>query len=74
MDNSTQQWDFPNCWAPLQAFAIHGLDNTGNPEAKKIAFNLAQAWIRTTYEGWRNATEMYEKVSTIDGFKTCKMY
>lgn len=62
MDNSTQQWDFPNCWAPLQAFLIHGLAQSGNKNAEKVALNFAQMWIKTTYEGFRNSTEMYEKV------------
>lgn len=61
--NTTQQWDFPNCWAPLQSFVIQGLEKSGNPTAERIAYNLARAWIKTMYEGFQNGTQMYEKVS-----------
>lgn len=30
MWNTTQQWDFPNAWSPLQYFIIEGLNNLEN--------------------------------------------
>ncbi|XP_065217887.1 trehalase-like [Planococcus citri] len=65
-DNTTQQWDFPNCWAPLQSFIIQGLEKSNNPTAERIAYNLARAWIKTAFEGFQKGNQMYEKYSAIE--------
>lgn len=64
-ENTTQQWDYPNCWAPLQAFVIQGLERTRHPIARYIAFKMAQNWIHTMYSGFLEQGYMYEKVSKV---------
>lgn len=60
--NSTQQWDYPNCWPPLQAMVIQGLDRTNYKPAQTVAINLAKSWINTNYIGFVNNGTMFEKV------------
>lgn len=60
--NSTQQWDYPNCWPPLQAMVIQGLDRTNYKPAQTVAINLAKSWINTNYVGYVNSGTMFEKV------------
>lgn len=64
MEQSGQQWDFPNGWPPLQSMIVVGLENTGNPRAKAIAFQLAQRWLSNNYEAYQQSmpNAMFEKV------------
>lgn len=68
LSNTTEQWDFPNGWAPLQAIVIQGLERTGHPMARYIAFNMAQKWIKTTYAGFQANDTMFEKVKENKNF------
>lgn len=61
--NSSQQWDYPNCWPPLQAMVIQGLDRTNYKPAQTVAINLAKSWINTNYVGFITSGTMFEKVS-----------
>uniref|UniRef100_A0A8D8Y4L3 Trehalase n=1 Tax=Cacopsylla melanoneura TaxID=428564 RepID=A0A8D8Y4L3_9HEMI len=61
MLNSSQQWDYPNAWAPLQAFIIQGLDYTQDKTAQLVAYRLADNWIRTNYYGYEKHQAMFEK-------------
>nr|WPB08679.1 trehalase 1 [Cacopsylla chinensis] len=61
MLNSSQQWDYPNAWAPLQAFIIQGLDYTQDKTAQLVAYRLADYWIRTNYYGYEKHKAMFEK-------------
>lgn len=60
--NSTQQWDYPNCWPPLQAMVIQGLGTSSYILAQKAAINLAKSWIDTNYKGFMESGTMFEKV------------
>ena len=60
MKETSQQWDFPNGWAPLQMFAIHGLGNLGSTGATTAA-QIASAWLQNNYNGWLAAHQMFEK-------------
>jgi len=62
MYSSSQQWDFPNAWPPLQAFVIQGLDKTEQKLAQQVAAELAKVWLRTNYKGYAEKTMMFEKV------------
>lgn len=64
-DNTTQQWDFPNNWSPLQAIVIQGMERSQHPIGKYIAYKMAQRWIKTTYTGFNEHGYMYEKVSKL---------
>jgi alpha,alpha-trehalase len=59
---SSQQWDFPNAWPPLQAFMIQGLDRTHQKLAQQVAYNMAEVWLRSNYKGYAEKSMMFEKV------------
>lgn len=60
--NSTQQWDFPNVWAPLQWFPVFAWANSSSKTLRDAARSIAQKWVTTTYVGWERNTTMFEKV------------
>ena len=44
-----EQWDFPNCWPPLEHMLVEGLEKTDLPEAKLLAFKIAEKRIQSAY-------------------------
>ena len=56
-----QQWDFPNCWPPLQHMVVKGLENTGLPEGQALAFELAEKAVRCAYLNFCDKGHMFEK-------------
>lgn len=58
---SGQQWDFPNAWPPLQHMLIEGLSKLSSEEAKKLASDLAQRWIKTNWLAYEKYDAMFEK-------------
>ncbi|XP_053307913.1 trehalase [Spea bombifrons] len=69
LSNSGQQWDFPNAWPPLQHMVIEGLEQSSSTKAKEIAFSLAQKWVQTNYEAYKQYNAMFEKYDVEDGGK-----
>ncbi|XP_068236189.1 trehalase-like [Palaemon carinicauda] len=67
LENSGQQWDFPNAWAPLQHIVILGLYNARpiHHEAEVLSFSLAEKWIRNNWLAYTQSTPnaMFEKYS-----------
>ncbi|XP_035713254.1 trehalase isoform X1 [Folsomia candida] len=62
LTHAGEQWDFPNGWAPLQHLIVDALDNTGNLEAKALAFEIAEKWIATNYAAFKQGKDrMFEK-------------
>lgn len=59
---SSQQWDFPNGWSPLQAFLIQGLDYTNYGPAQRVAEKLAEVWLYSNYKGFVEKDTIFEKV------------
>lgn len=63
--NSSQQWDLPNGWAPLQYFVVMGLNKIGNLDerASMLSYSLAEKWVLNCYSIYLNFTPhlMYEK-------------
>ncbi len=43
---------------------VVGLENTGDPRAKALAFNLAQKWLINNYDAYQESmpNAMFEKV------------
>nr|ATU82952.1 secreted Trehalase-like protein [Pristhesancus plagipennis] len=70
LDNSGQQWDFPNAWPPLQAFLIQGLENIGTMDTSTTAFKLASIWVKTNYKGFQKYHLMFEKYDSLAVGKT----
>ncbi|KAL5244703.1 hypothetical protein ACI65C_012113 [Semiaphis heraclei] len=58
---SSQQWDYPNAWPPLQAYIIQGLDRTEQSCAQQVAAKMAEVWLSTNYKGFAEKSIMYEK-------------
>ncbi|XP_026173726.1 trehalase [Mastacembelus armatus] len=58
---SGQQWDYPNAWPPLQHMLIEGLSKLPSEEAKQLAFDLAQRWIKTNWLAYMKYEAMFEK-------------
>lgn len=48
LEESGQQWDFPNAWPPLQHILVAGLLKTQNEEARQIALNIARTYTQCT--------------------------
>ncbi|XP_021339900.1 trehalase-like, partial [Mizuhopecten yessoensis] len=63
LDQTGQQWDFPNVWPPLQHVWIDGLSNTEHPDLTALALTSAQKWVRSNYIGWQRTRTMFEKYS-----------
>lgn len=61
LTNSGQQWDYPNGWAPLQHMIVEGLARSGSTEARTMAKDIAQRWIRASYAGFKKTGVMHEK-------------
>jgi len=62
MHISSQQWDYPNAWPPLQAYIIQGLDRTEQEFAKEVAAKMVEVWLSTNYKGFADRSIMFEKV------------
>lgn len=60
-----EQWDYPNAWPPLQHLMIVGLNNTGNDHAMRLAYEIAENWVRSNFKAFKETNAMYEKVSAI---------
>lgn len=62
---SEQQWDFPNAWPPSQSILIGGLELSGSIEAKMLALEQAQSWVRSNYVGYCESQKMFEKYCAL---------
>ncbi|KAL3152867.1 hypothetical protein ABBQ38_012177 [Trebouxia sp. C0009 RCD-2024] len=63
--NSTQQWDFPNCWAPLQDIMVEGLMMYGGEEGQREAEKIVQIWLNSNYLGYQETGFMVEKYDAL---------
>uniref|UniRef100_A0A0D6QZS9 Trehalase n=1 Tax=Araucaria cunninghamii TaxID=56994 RepID=A0A0D6QZS9_ARACU len=59
--NTTQQWDFPNGWAPSQHIIIEGIAQHKSNEGKMLAKDIARRWLRTNYATFKSTGQMHEK-------------
>jgi alpha,alpha-trehalase len=57
-EQTGQQWDAPNGWAPLQWIAVKGLNDYGHPD---LAREIALRWARTNIAVFRNSGKLFEK-------------
>jgi hypothetical protein len=55
--NSTQQWDLPNAWAPLQSIIIDGLGFVNSPLSSDLKHTLQCRWLNNMLLAY-NATGM----------------
>ncbi len=62
-NNTGQQWDAPNGWAPLQWIAITGFKNYGN---NKLASMIATRWLVLNDKVYEATGKMMEKYNVED--------
>lgn len=60
---TSQQWDAPNGWAPLQWMAVYGLDRCGQRE---LAREIAQRWVKLNVDVYARTGKMMEKYNVVD--------
>lgn len=61
LNQTGEQWDFPNAWPPLQSIMIQGLYYTRVMEAVKLSEDLARRWLDSNYMGYESTGMMFEK-------------
>ncbi len=59
--HSGQQWDFPNCWPPLEHILVQGLEKTGIAKAKEMAYEIAAKRVKGCYVNFSQKGHMFEK-------------
>uniref|UniRef100_A0A0K0DGH4 Trehalase n=1 Tax=Angiostrongylus cantonensis TaxID=6313 RepID=A0A0K0DGH4_ANGCA len=62
---STQQWDFPNGWSPLNHMIIEGLRKSGDPRMQQKAFILAKKWVLANLQVFQADKAMWEKYDVV---------
>ncbi len=63
LNETGQQWDSPNGWAPLQWVAIQGLREYGYHQ---LAEKIKKAWIKTCLDLYEREGKMVEKYNVVD--------
>ncbi|KAL3289895.1 hypothetical protein HHI36_023284 [Cryptolaemus montrouzieri] len=61
MKHTGEQWDYPNAWPPLQHMMVVSLNGTGDKAAQRLAYEIAQKWIRSNYKAFKTTSAMMEK-------------
>jgi alpha,alpha-trehalase len=61
---TSQQWDMPNGWAPLQWIAVTGLRRYGHAE---LAREISRRWVTTVEQTYRQTGLIYEKYDVETG-------
>eukprot|EP00039_Didymoeca_costata_P021646 m.345069 g.345069 ORF g.345069 m.345069 type:complete len:631 (-) comp25714_c0_seq1:117-2009(-) len=63
LENTGQQWDSPNAWAPLVQMITEGLLAAGTKDAlaNELGHTLMSRWIETNFIAWNRSGFMYEK-------------
>lgn len=57
---SGQQWDGANAWAPLQWMVVEGLLNLDRPEAFELAMKIVDKWLANVLRTWKATGSMHE--------------
>lgn len=63
LQNSGQQWDAPNGWAPLQWIAVAGLENYGIHD---LARTIASRWLQLNRQVYQRTGKLMEKYNVVD--------
>ncbi|TMW65913.1 hypothetical protein Poli38472_003678 [Pythium oligandrum] len=58
---TSQQWDAPNAWPPLQDLLITGLLKVDTDYSRQLAKELILTWVKTNYETFIETGNMFEK-------------
>jgi len=63
LNDSGQQWDYPNGWAPLQWMTIQGLINYDKAD---LALEIIDRWLTLNTNVFENTGKMTEKYNVVD--------
>ena len=63
LNNSGEQWDSPNGWAPLQYLTVIGLSRYGHNE---LAKDIANKWLAINDKEYQAEHKMMEKYNVVD--------
>ncbi len=63
LNNTKQQWDAPNGWAPLQWITIIGLENYGYHD---LAKEIATRWVELNKKVFASTGRLMEKYDVVD--------
>ncbi|MGH8048761.1 MAG: trehalase family glycosidase [Chthoniobacterales bacterium] len=63
LNETGEQWDAPNGWAPLEWITIQGLRNYGE---NKLAETIARRWVRQNLRVYKATGKLMEKYDVID--------
>lgn len=63
LNNTSQQWDYPNGWAPLQWITIRGLMNYG---VDTLAEDISDRWLNLNRKVYERTGKMMEKYNVAD--------
>jgi alpha,alpha-trehalase len=66
LEDTGQQWDSPNGWAPLQWIAIEGLRNYGYHQ---LANEIKSRWVKVTTEIFKDSGKLVEKYDVANAGK-----
>uniref|UniRef100_A0A914CCA9 Trehalase n=1 Tax=Acrobeloides nanus TaxID=290746 RepID=A0A914CCA9_9BILA len=66
IQNTSQQWDFPNGWSPLNHMIFEGLRKADSPRMQEKAYWLAQKWVLNNYDVYEQTGHMWEKYNVYD--------
>lgn len=64
LSDSSQQWDAPNGWAPLQYIAIQGLRAYGY---HALANEIKKRWVATNMKVYETEQKLVEKYNVVEG-------
>ena len=62
-NNTGEQWDAPNGWAPLEWMMIWGLERCGQSE---LARDIAQRWVKLNADVFERTGRLMEKYNVAD--------
>ena len=63
LNNTGQQWDYPNGWAPLQWITIKALDDYGEVLLAQV---IAKRWAQLNIKVYKSTGKLMEKYNVID--------
>ena len=66
LEDTGQQWDSPNGWAPLQWIAIEGLRNYGYHQ---LANEIKKRWVNVTVDIFKETGKLVEKYDVANAGK-----
>lgn len=65
LEQTGEQWDFPNVWPPMQYILIAGLRNLNDDRTNNLAYSWAERWVLSNYIAYKDIKGMLEKVIII---------